>query len=215
MPFDSRATHAPARSDNQVNTRRTGHRALRVVYVFPGYRHDITSKPYRALKHLFTRKGYRAVFVRFTWRNGTLTDYLHQFFSQYDSAPGAKIVLFGFSLGAMIALLVATALWPAHIYTCSLSAFFREDLARSNRTTIRTLGIRRWRELQTLSLASLAKTIDTPTDIFVGQKELPAMIACSKRAHHLLTRASLYLVPDTGHSLGSHHYQEAIKQVFH
>jgi hypothetical protein len=183
----------------------------KTAYIFPGYAERASA--YETVRKIFARKGYRAVVVRIHWRYKTFSSYLHEFFAQYENPDEEPVVLFGFSLGAVLALLLATVLKPEHLYLCSLSPFFRENLRAQKRSTQRSLGEKKWEELQSLSLSELARCVTCPVDLCVGALEIGAMKRQAGAAHRQMNRSTLHIIPGAMHDIRSGKYPAALWHI--
>lgn len=57
-----------------------------------------------------------------------MTDYLEEYRRQLKHKENDEVYLFGFSLGAMLAFIIAKEVNAKKLILCSLSPFFKEDL---------------------------------------------------------------------------------------
>ena len=104
-----------------------------IAIIIPGLGQSASSPGYDAVGAFYRGRGITPVFVNMNWKAAgvsrlglagmELDTMLH------DSFPGARVYLFGFSFGAVVALEAARSVPAAHILLCSMSPLYREDRA--------------------------------------------------------------------------------------
>lgn len=83
-------------------------------------------------------------------------------------------LLIGFSIGAIVAVILESELMVKKLELVSPSPFFREYIPKFSKTMLKVLGKKRINDIEKISLKKI-KT-QSKTDVFVGSKELPIMI---------------------------------------
>jgi len=87
----------------------------KVLYIIPGFEETTRRKPYQLIAKLAREKGYEVVFHNINWRK-TLS-------SQIFEVP-EHAVIFGFSLGAIVAWIVAQKNTCEHIILASMTPHY-------------------------------------------------------------------------------------------
>ena len=84
----------------------------KVLYIIPGWEETTRRRPYQQLKHFAENRGYDVVYKNINWEKPLS----HQVFSVPSNA-----VVFGFSLGAILAWLVAQKYPYHHVILASMT----------------------------------------------------------------------------------------------
>jgi dienelactone hydrolase len=185
---------------------------METAYLIPGYKENIHQGGYRKIRELFEQKHLRVVPVHIHWEFRTFSSYVSQLKSQIR-VDGSRIVLFGFSFGAVIAFLAAPAIDPQRLYLCSLSPYFKEDLVATRYQTIRSLGKRRAREMRQISMAERAREITASTVLIAGSMEDPEVINRTQEAAASIPRSKLFMADGASHSMNDCCYLDALQQI--
>ncbi len=157
----------------------------KILYIIPGLREKCSYKPYRALATAAKEKGYEVVCHDIDWNKPLST--------QVFSVP-TEAVVFGFSLGAILAWLVAQKYPYRHLVLASMTPRYSFTDPKIKKALIDLLG----------------------------KKLISDMIANLKTKHKAKKQTILYgdseeeagdiLVADTGHKLTTN-YTEAILKL--
>jgi hypothetical protein len=103
----------------------------RIVLIVPGMRQKTSDAEYRAVGEYYAARGIAPVFVDIEWGflginylGATAADIGAEVKKTYRDA---RICLFGFSFGAVIAYKMSGPVHPVHALLCSMSPVFSED----------------------------------------------------------------------------------------
>ncbi len=102
----------------------------KVIYILPGYGEAGDNQRHEKLEAIFRAQGLTPIHVNIPWQKTQperIPDYVKQFLTAYNRLKGVEKYVFGFSLGATIAFVVATKIKPKGIILGSLSPYFIED----------------------------------------------------------------------------------------
>jgi pimeloyl-ACP methyl ester carboxylesterase len=185
----------------------------RACLVIPGLGEKPNDRSYLAVRWELEYLGWRVVPVKIDWSRTTLTDWLHQA-EKIATKVGPIDIVFGFSFGAMIALLLASKTKISTIIAASPSPYFRECLASLPPLAEKMLGPRRMRDFEKYSLTELKKIRSRHVEILVGSDDFPPLIAMTKKLLRILpSKAELTMIPGAPHDLGDERYVTAVKKV--
>ena len=87
----------------------------KIIYIIPGLRESCKSKPYRLLANVALEKGYEVICKNVDWENSLS--------SQIFAVP-KNAVIFGFSLGAIFAWLIAQKYSCRHLILASMTPHY-------------------------------------------------------------------------------------------
>lgn len=150
----------------------------KLVFIIPGGGQSVRQKGYKKITRFFKLRGIRPVPAHISWNYRTMSDYIAEFLKQYEATRGKRVVyLWGFSWGAMIALITALKIKPAMLILCSLSPWFREDLLYVPLRWRKRVGKRRLQEFKQLSFRQVAKQVRCPTILVAGSTEKKELLA--------------------------------------
>ena len=190
---------------------------MRTIFIIPGFGHKTTDKWHKWLTPFFKKKGYKVIPVKVHWARRTLTDWTVDFEKFYleHKATGKrdKNYVLGFSYGAMIAFVTANKLRPDHIYLCSLSPYFAEDLKGLKKSWKDYVGKRRIDDFKKYKAKPLSKSLEIPATIFCGEDEGDVCHIRCKEAAKLAKRAKLIMIPEAPHDISHPNYKTAIMKV--
>lgn len=194
----------------------------KVIYSIPGGMEQTTMKRYRGALKFFRAHGFRVVPVHISWKRHVMTDYVLEFFQQYNQhRPQDEVYLFGFSFGAMISFIASSRLAaqkksstltrPTAQFLCSLSPFFKEDLPFIKKWWKNLLGIRRYNDFQSFSCTAIAQRIQCKTILFAGTREGPEVERTARRAHQHIKHSTLFMIDGARHDISQDVYAQAIR----
>ena len=103
----------------------------KILYIIPGFEETCRRKPYKSLKKIAEKKGYEVVFQNVDWKR-KLSD-------QIFPVPGEAVV-FGFSLGAILAWLVAQKYSCRHVILASMTPHYSFTDPKIKKACIDLLG---------------------------------------------------------------------------
>lgn len=191
----------------------------KVVYIIPGYEESYLSKrSYKKVAGIFGARGIEPVQVEIDWfykKPMRFKDHSEQFLKQFkeSKSKGEEVYLFGFSFGAIIALLNQNKVKPKAVILCSLSPYFKED-----QKDFKPSWLKWWRKNYTesdYSFDKLAKNVKTKVYLLVGDCEDKEGF-CLKRAKDAkkkIKNSSLTIIKNTKHNIYQKEYLAVIKKV--
>jgi hypothetical protein len=185
----------------------------KIVYIIPGYREDSDTIGYKCVMRFFKRKHVKPIMVNIHWKFRTLNDYVSEFLSFYKPITSGKIYLFGFSFGAMVALMASPFIAPDKLYLCSLSPFFKEDLSHIKKKGRKSLGKNKLRDFKKISFRTLAKQVSCTTILVAGEEESTDVLKRTAIAKREISKAKLYLARGAAHDLSQPEYLRTLDQV--
>lgn len=181
----------------------------KTVFIIPGFRQKTNSKTYKSLTKILKKEGYNPMVIDMPWKKSTLSQNADYFLQKYKKTEAKKKYIFGFSFGAIIALLASTKVRSNGLILCSLSPYFKEDLLR--------LGIQknstRYQDFLKMRCKVLAKQIKAKRILMLyGTKETKPLINRVHFAFSHITSSNKYLIPiqQTEHNLGGKRYMDSI-----
>ncbi|MFA6254144.1 MAG: hypothetical protein WC640_02745 [Candidatus Paceibacterota bacterium] len=188
----------------------------KTIFLIPGFKMQITDKPYRWLVEYLKSKKFKVVKVPIKWQRTTLTQLAESFKKFYDKKKKGENYLLGFSYGAVISLLVANDLKPRKIFLCSLSPDFKED-GKETKNWVKVLGKKRVADIKTRNGREFAKNLQIPSTVFYGEKEgeqYPQLKIRNEETARLARNSRLVVVKKAPHQIDYPAYMQAIKREF-
>lgn len=185
----------------------------KTFFILPGFRMQVTDKPYKWLIAYLENNGIRVLKVPVAWNNKTLSQNAAEFVEYFNAHKSKENYILGFSYGAVLALITANLLRPKKIYLCSVSPDFSEDRASMTPWMKRYIGKKRFADTATRNGRKLAKQLLVPSVILYGEKEGKDYLSLKKRCEetvHLAKRSRLVVVKDAPHAIDHPEYREAI-----
>ncbi len=185
----------------------------KVMYIIPGYKHVPTNKAYIAIAKMLKNQGYRTILVKIPWKQTTISENTAYFLKQYKRIQTKKKYILGFSFGAMIAFIASTKVKTSGLILCSLSPYFKEDIAKVDTDWISSLTTQRYEDFLGLRCSILAKQIKTKQILMLyGAKETGALIKRVNKAYNQISSTHKYLFPIQGteHNIGDKRYLYSI-----
>lgn len=180
------------------------------VFFIPGFRENAQTKPYRALSQLFSRQGLKPHIIVPHWNRRTMSDYVAEIEGILPRTT-SKDYLLGFSFGAYLSLILSTRQKFRHQFLCSVSPYFREDLAVIPQTWKRIIGKRRVEDFAQYRRRWLAPRIQCPTTMYVGGKEGTIMNRVTPEIFRQITKPKkLHVIAGCRHNIRDSRY---IKQI--
>ncbi len=188
-------------------------KSTKTFFIIPGFKEQASAHQYQWLVTFIKSKGWKTVEVPVAWNNQTLSQNADEFRDFYSQHKSVRNQILGFSYGAVIALLSAESLGPEHIYLCSLSPDFKEDVASMPPWIKKYIGKKRYDDVLTRGAQKIAKNLSVPATIFYGEVEgceYPNLKTRCEETAQLAKRARLITIPEAPHQINFPTYQVAI-----
>lgn len=158
---------------------------------------------------MLKREGYSPIPVDIPWRKTTISQNTKHFLKEYKKIKTKNKYILGFSYGAMIAFLASTKIRTSGLILCSLSPYFKEDLAKTKENWKSKLMMKRLQDFSSLHCQTLAKKIKTKQVLMLyGAKESKTLIKRVKEAYKQIDSTDKYLISikKTEHNIGDKKY---------
>lgn len=171
----------------------------KVIYIIPGYKHRPTNKAYKAIVKIVKSQGYTPILITIPWSKSTISENTSYFLKEFKKINAKKKYILGFSFGAMIAFIASTKVKVSGLILCSLSPYFKEDIASSQ-----------------FHCARLAKQLKAKQILMLyGARETKSLISRVTQAYDQIPSLHKYLIPikETEHDIGNKKYLHKIHQV--
>lgn len=185
----------------------------KVVYIIPGFTEKTTEPAYQKIINFFKSNNFRVVPVDIIWPRRVMSDYLEQFLTKYQPNKNDQVYLFGFSFGAMVAFLAAAKIKPKVQILCSLSPYFKEDLPKLKKSSLKIDGKRRIDDFKNISFNERVKNINCQTILFIGGKENKSVFRRVNDAHKKIGNSELIIIDKAKHKISQMEYLNRIKAV--
>lgn len=185
----------------------------KVAFIIPSYFSNVSDQGYKRIGEIFEDCKYNVVYVSIDWKFKTISDYKVQFRQIYEKNKGEVNIVFGFSFGAMIALLTAKEIKPTSLILASLSPYFSEDLDTLTTADIEAIGRKRFIDLQNHSFNEAVSGLRSKTHLLYGERELSVVKERSIKGSREITKAVLIEVENGKHNINDDVYFLEIKKV--
>lgn len=192
----------------------------KVAYLIPGFGYRANNQTYLTIASIFRKNGIEPKIVDIKWHRRTMEDYVLQFMSQYDGSSKNHAILFGFSLGANIAILSSQKIKTKNLVLCSISPYFKEDKKVNNNVIwylkpyqmiLEFLVSPAIKSMKKYS-SNLLNKINYRTYIIVGKQELAISVNKAKDTHKRIKNSKLILT-DAGHDIGNANYLKTLEAI--
>lgn len=178
-------------------------------------RHEPTKERYEPIAQAFRQAGWEQV-VTFTpnWNRRNIQAFVAECLQKIpnDNQP---LTLFGFSMGAMLALILSSKIATENLVLCSPSGYFKEYepllLAEDRKWAEEYLAdFRNWSAKDSISKANVKKGC-----ILAGEKELDEWPDFKQWINDLRTQTQwpLSVIPAMRHEIEAENYQKQITDV--
>ncbi len=184
----------------------------KVVYIIPGFTENTFSSKYQKIMKFFRSRNITPIPINISWKRRTMSHYTQEFLKQYQGRNG-EVYVFGFSFGAMIALITSPIIKPKLLILCSLSPYFKEDLAYIKKAWKRGIGKRRFEDFRKYSFNTLSKKVKSKMILIRGGEEVSQVKRRVKDAHKKLRGSKLILIKGAKHNLAQEEYREALQKI--
>ncbi|MFH1364260.1 MAG: hypothetical protein ABIH52_01260 [Candidatus Aenigmatarchaeota archaeon] len=183
----------------------------KVVYIIPGFTGNTRLEGYQRVMKYFKSQDIRSIPVNISWKYKTMSDYIKQFMNQYKETRD-EVYLFGFSYGAMIALISSIKINPRKLFLCSLSPFFKEDLRYLKKSWKKRYGKKRLEDFKNFSFNDIAKQIKCEVVLFAGNKEYQDVLRRVDDASRKFKNNKLIIAKGARHNILQDEYSQTLKQ---
>lgn len=185
------------------------------LFIVPGFTESITDAQYNVLKNTVSQTCYTPVLVPIHWKNRVMTQYVSELinFLLAHKGKNEEFALLGFSFGAYAALIASVQLQPNHLYLCSLSPYFREDLPRTPEKWLKNLGKKRTKDFYNFSFNTIAQQSSCPVTLLAGSLEMenyPTLKQRVLQAQSAMPNAKYLCIQGAHHNIGQPEYIAAI-----
>lgn len=190
-------------------------RQARQAFIIPGFGESSRTQPYRRIARHFQQHSIKPHIIDIHWPRRVMSDHIAEFMNIYETKvePDAQTYFFGFSFGAMVALLASVYTKPHTQILCSLSPFFQEDLHGTRSWWKAALGHKRIDDFKTLSLDAAASRVTAKTILIAGDQEGQEVARTAARAHRKLQNSQLIIVPGAKHDIRQPLYLATVRQT--
>jgi len=183
----------------------------KIIYIIPGFSHRLGL--YKKIIESFDKQGFRTVPIKISWKCRVMSDYVEEFLSQLIHTKKDKVYLFGFSLGAMIALISSVKIKPNGLILCSLSPYFREDLNKIRESWKNFMGKRRISDYKKFSFNKISKTCKSKVYLIYGTEESKELRLRVVDANKRVKNSQLVVVEGCKHDISDKRYIKAVQKV--
>lgn len=183
-----------------------------VTYIIPGNTENEESQPYPKIVEMYKKRGDIVKVLNIDWSQPTLTDFLNEGREFFDHQEDDIINIFGFSFGAMMALVYATELQVNELILCSVSPFFKEIIDDLPQEYFDYYSETLMDDFRKYSIeAYVPKLKQKKLSIMVGQNEND----CCQRTGISIsqkTKTDLIHIPNNDHVLNDEEYINTIRR---
>jgi pimeloyl-ACP methyl ester carboxylesterase len=182
--------------------------------LLPGWGDELGSRDYDSILVAYKSFGYEPQFVSIDWKYKTIDDWVAEVKSKLSREDIKNSILSGFSFGATAALSLAGYYQPpAKLLLFSLSCYYKQDQETIPKSWMKSIGKNRAAAFAKINFDDLASRINCPTQIFIGSKEDPEMLARAIDAQQKIKNSKLIVVEGAKHDVADPRYTRAIKEA--
>lgn len=193
---------------------------MKTAFLIRGFNLDRTAADpeFKDLRAAIAERGYKVLPVPIHWRHKTVSQYSNEFTKYYEKNKTEENIVIGNSYGAMVTFLTAPLIKPDKAIICSLSAYFREDMAKQKQSYLmRRFGKKRTEDFHIISAYETARKLNNTnveTVFLRGEREnWGRFIKLSERVKEsadMVKGSKLIVVPNGSHSFRHPAYIKAI-----
>lgn len=182
------------------------------LYIVPGFGGHASDKYYQQVRKYAQENGYTVIPVPIQWRWTTIDRWIKDFEEVVDKKTVEQSVVLGFSLGALVAVLVSTKFSFKKMIICSLSPYFQEDLPKLPILAHEALGKRRMNAFRVHPFPLLTQR--TPISFIIGDKDFHLAIERTQQAYKMwrCNKKNIKILQGVGHTIASPEYLKEIKK---
>lgn len=185
---------------------------MKVIYLIPGYGENINSDRYKDVNDTFNIFKFRVCPVNISWKYKTMSDYVEEFLSQIVS-KNTDFDIFGFSFGAMIALISTKHVKPNNLILSSLSPYFKEDLPLLKKSYWSLNGKKRMADFTNYKFEDISQNNKSNTYVIYGEKEDKLVQKRSIQANKILKKSNIYPVKRGKHDVQGNEYIKILNKI--
>lgn len=192
---------------------------MKTAFIIPGLGESEENNPaYSKIVGYFKAKGIKSLIVPIKWRYTTISDNMRQFEEFYAKHKFQDPIFLGFSLGAMVAFMSAGKLDAKTLILCSLSPYFKNDLANtrkvlSEKIIKRYIGERRMKDHKNYDFNQFTSGIKMKTFLLCGDQEGPLIYRKVKEAKEKIKDIELIEIKGAKHDISRESYLKAIHEL--
>lgn len=188
----------------------------KTVLIIPGFTEYATTKGYRSIAAMFRKNECEVKIVKIDWQRKVMSDYVAQFLEIAKEHMNDETYILGFSFGAYIAFATAAEIKPKALFLCSLSPYFKEDLAKLPARWKKTMGKHRMADFPHFSASRIARDIVCPTYLLLGDteaKEAPILEHRAVDVRKKIHNSNIIRIPGGRHEIAQREYQQALQDL--
>lgn len=179
----------------------------KILYMIPGFGTQMSNEWYKSVVQLFRKSWFTTIPIEIIWKYKTIDDYISEFLSQATKhKKWDEVYLFGFSIGAMIAVASSFQLPVKTQFICALSPYFKEDLPHLKERWKRSLWKNRITAFERLSFSEIAKKTQCKTHLLAWELEYKELLVANRRAYKEFKNCTLTIVEEAKHDIGHKNY---------
>lgn len=184
-----------------------------VLYVPGRFPYDIASDQSKIDRLARRGKSFERIILP---HDGTVDDWLELVGIKYRKLRPANTILVGFSLGAVVAYLLAAEEVPKKLILASLPAWCRERIGTIPKSSTERFTNDQIRAFKAHSFDALAPRITCPTELLVGSHEAETSSSLWENVHvmaSLIPHARRTIVPGVAHEIEHPKYEQALVEA--
>lgn len=189
----------------------------RIAYIFSGYKSTPSKSLYQDIGNVYRKQGITPIYVEIDWRKNSIENYVSQAKKFISLHPAHKKYFYGFSLGGLIALSMASEFGAEKVVVSSVAPFFNEDIDQLPFYSLHKLY--NWwlfRNNKSISLNKIISNLNnsaTIVTLLVGSEEEASVIKCSKFITENLVNSDYIVMKNIGHGLSQTGHIQYIESV--
>lgn len=180
--------------------------------VIPGFGHEQQTSPYPEVCSAFSQNG-DVHFININWQKEKFTDFLK--IARQQIVHEEVNNMFGFSFGAMIALIIAGEIKVNNLYLASVSPYFCETLCYLPHEWRKEFGCDLIKDFENYSLTKSLEKINRNTNvsIFIGEEEEEVVREQTKVIKDGFKKINYYRIKSCKHDLSCPNYYRKVIEV--
>lgn len=188
---------------------------LKTLFIIPGIGESIRSNSYTRIAKQAKKLGIKVVPVSIHWYENMVTsDYLKEALAKIKkrySKDECNAIL-GFSVGALIAVQVARKIKFNHVFLCSLSPYFKNDIWELPNEAKEYLGNSFMSDLRKYTFP---KELNSHVSFFFGKDDWPIAIAKARQKFRSLhaEKKDFNLIKRTKHELSAKYIDQIVAKL--
>ena len=177
------------------------------LYIIPAYEETIKDEGYPQIIVEAKKKKYKVFVLNLQIKNKSLDDLINK--AVKIIRKGTDSVIFGFSIGALIAFCISKKIAIKKGLFCSISPILGKDALKNLKINQKYLGKETVEELKK---TRYGKTISKEPVFICGDKEEKKLIERTKKLHRT-NGGKLIIVKNNKHKLTKNYIKEIIKNL--